>query len=237
MSRPFYRRKRFWSALAALAALGVLLVFRHDIPEWLRQFRWTDFQEAVRASGAWAPVLCILLLAVFTVTFLPTTVIVVLAGLLYDLPWAFAICWTGLGLGMVLAFLLSRGILRDRIERRFGEHPLYLKIRKHFRRDGWRLIVFMRMLPVTPYPVLNYLFGLCPVSLPVYAACSLAGVVPNIAVQLMAARAAGEMAAGRLDWRVGALLGGAAVLFLGVSLLPRIWRGREEEAPGGGSEK
>lgn len=232
MSRPFYRRKRFWSALAAVAVLGFLLVFRHDIPEWLRQFRWTDFQEAVRASGAWAPVLCIVLLAVFTVAFLPTTVIVVLAGLLYNLPWAFAICWTGLGLGMVLAFLLSRGIMRGRIERRFGEHPLYLKIRKHFRRDGWKLIVFMRMLPVNPFPLLNYLFGLCPVSLPVYAACSLAGVVPNIAVQLMAARAAGEMAEGKLDWRVGVLLGGAAVLFLVVSFLPRLLRSRVPEACG-----
>ena len=231
MSRPFYRRKRFWSALAVLAALGFLLAFRREIPEWLRQFRWTDFQEAVRASGAWAPVLCILLLAVFTVAFLPTTAIVVLAGLLYDLPWAFAICWTGLGLGMVLAFGLSRGVFRGRIERRFGAHPLYVKIRKHFKRDGWKLIVFMRMLPVNPFPLLNYLFGLCPVSLPVYAACSMAGIVPNVALQLMAARAAGEMASGKLDWKVWALLGGVAVLFLFVSFLPRILRSRVPEVP------
>ena len=222
------------TAAVAVAAVAVAVAWKHGLGEWVRGVRWEDVQEAVRNAGAWGPAVCIALLAGCTVAFMATTPVVVLAGLLYGLPWALAICWAGLGLGMAGAFGLSRTLLRGRLERRYGEHPLYLKIRRRLGKDGWKLVFFMRMLPVNPYPLLNYLFGLAPISFRAYMLASLAGVVPNILFLLLASRAAGEVATGGLDARAGALMGAAAGLFLLLCVLGRAIGRREREREGGG---
>lgn len=212
------------AAVAVVSATAVAVAWKHGLGEWVRGLRWEDVQEAVREAGAWGPGICIVLLAVCTVGFLATTPVVVLAGLLYGLPAALAICWAGLGTGMALAFLLSRTLLRKRLERRYSGHPLYLKIRRHLEREGWKLVFFMRMLPVNPYPLLNYLFGLSPIRFRAYMLASLAGVVPNILFLLMASRAAGNVATEGFNGRAAAMMGGAALLFLVLCLLPKLGR-------------
>ncbi len=221
------RGGRFVMGVAVAVAVGAAaaVAWRHGGWEWVRGLRWEDVQEAVRGAGAWGPAVCIALLAGCTVAFLATTPVVVLAGLLYGLPGALAICWAGLGLGMAGAFGLSRTLLRGRLERRYGEHPLYLKIRRRLGKDGWKVVFFMRMLPVNPYPLLNYLFGLAPISFRAYMLASLAGVVPNILFLLLASRAAGEVATGGLDARACGLMGAAAGVFLVLCVLGT-WAGK-----------
>ena len=214
------------AAVAVVVAVAVAVAWKHGLGEWVRGLHWADVQEAVRGAGAWGPAVCIVLLAVCTVAFLATTPVVVLAGLLYGLPAALAICWVGLGLGMALAFWLSRTLLRERLERRYAGHPLYLKIRSHLDREGWKLVLFMRMLPVNPYPLLNYLFGLSPIRFRAYMLASLAGVLPNILFLLMASRAAGDVATDGFNGRAAAMMGGAALLFLALCLLPKLAAGR-----------
>lgn len=224
MGRPFYRRKRFWGALLTVVLLVFIYLYRAEIPGWLQRWHWADIQQSVRDTGPWAPLICILLLALFTVFFLPTTVIVVLAGLLYGVAVGALICLAGFVLGMSTAFLLARTLLHDRVRRRFGQHPLYLRIQGHIQRDGWKIIVFMRMLPVNPYPLLNYLFALCPISYPVFILSSTIGILPNLLVFLLTTHAAGEMASGKLDMRVAILLGCGALLFAFLAFLPRLLR-------------
>lgn len=225
------RRRRFVLALvgAAALALGLWFACRHGLPAAIRNLRWEDVQKTVDAAGPWGPLLCIAMLAVCTVSFVTTTPVVLLSGVLYGLPAAVAICWTGLGIGMALSFVLSRSILRDRLERRYGEAPLYLKLRHGFERDGWKWILFARMFPVNPFPLLNYLFGLTPVSFRTYLAASLAGVIPNLFFLLLAGRAAGEMASGGLGTRPLLLLSAAALLFAALAFLPRLLRRRTED--------
>lgn len=212
-------------AVAVAVGAAAAVAWRHGGWEWVRGLRWEDVQEAVRGAGAWGPAVCIALLAGCTVAFLATTPVVVLAGVLYGLPGALAICWAGLGLGMAGAFGLSRTLLRGRLERRYGGHPLYLKIRRRMERDGWKVVFFMRMLPVNPYPLLNYLFGLAPISFRAYMLASLAGVVPNILFLLLASRAAGEVATEGLDARACALMAAAAGVFLVLCVVGK-WAGK-----------
>lgn len=219
---PRRRRVAVLAVAAVTVAAAMALAWKHGLGEWLGGLRWADVQEAVRGAGAWGPGICIALLAVCTVAFLATTPVVVLAGLLYGLPAALAICWAGLGTGMALAFWLSRTLLRERLERRYAGHPLYLRLRGPLEREGWKVVFFMRMLPVNPYPLLNYLFGLSPIRFRAYMLASLAGVVPNILFLLLASRAAGDVAADGFNARAAAMMGGAALLFLALCLLPKL---------------
>lgn len=230
MKRPLYRRKRAWSALALLLAASLAIVFRTELVAFLRAFGWEDIRAAVLASGPWAPWICILLFAFTTVFFLPTTLVGILVALLFG-PWlGLPICLAGLALGMGLSFLISRYLLRDWIERRIGDTKLYRRIEEHMRREGWKLIVFTRILPVNPFTFLNYACGLTRISFWTYLAASVVGVIPNVLALLWTTHAAGQLALGQMDWRILVLLFAGAALFAVLAWLPRLLRRRMPDA-------
>ncbi|MFN3921309.1 MAG: VTT domain-containing protein [Caldimicrobium sp.] len=73
----------------------------------------------------------------------------------------------GATFGATFSFLLSRYFFKDIIRDKLGyEKWQYLKqlTDKH----GWKALAFARLVPFFPYPVINYLFGLMPLSIKTY---------------------------------------------------------------------
>jgi uncharacterized membrane protein YdjX (TVP38/TMEM64 family) len=225
VSRPLYQRKRAWTALLLLCAAILAFVFRSDILAFVRHYRWEDLRDAILATGPMAaPVLCILLQALVTVLFLPTTVVSILIVFIYG-PWlGLPICVAGLGLGIATSFLVARYVLREWIERRIGHTKLYRRIEEHLHAEGWKLVMFTRMLPVHPFATLNYAYGLTRISFWSFLAASVVGILPNTAVLLWTAHAAGQIAVGKADWRIMLFLLSGALVFGVVAWLPRFLR-------------
>ncbi len=211
---------------------GGRLAFRYRIElfAFFSGVGWENIRDGVRASGPWAPLVCIFLYAFVTVFFGPTTLVGILVALLYG-PWlGLPICLAGLGLGMGLSFLTSRYLLHDWIERRIGDTKLYRRIEDHMRRDGWRLVLFSRMLPINPFAFLNYAYGLTRISFGPFLLASVVGVIPNTLALLWTTHAAGQLATGQLDGRVLLLLFAGAALFAVLAWLPRLLRRQMPEA-------
>lgn len=224
MTRPLYRRKRTWSGIVLLAAAALAVCYRTELIAFFRGVGWENVRHAVLASGPLAPLVCILLLAFFTIFFLPTTLVVILIALLYG-PWlGLLLSLAGLGLGMGISFLISRYLLHEWIERRLGDTKLYGYIADHMRRDGWKTVLFTRLLPINPFALLNYAFGLTRISFWAYLAASVVGIIPNILALLWTAHAAGQLATGQMDWRILILLFAGAGLFAVLAWLPRLLR-------------
>ena len=230
MKRPLHRRKRTWIVLALLAAAVLAAAFRPELAALFRAVGWADVRNGVLSTGPWAPLVCVVLYAAFTVAFLPTTLVGILVALLYGVWIGLPICLAGLGLGMGISFLISRYLLHDWIERRLGDTKLYRRIEEHMRRDGWKLVLFSRMLPINPFCMLNYAFGLTKIGFWPYLAASVAGVVPNTLALLWTTHAAGQLAKGKMDWRMLVLLFGGAIFFAILAWLPRALRGKMPEA-------
>ena len=230
MSRPLLQRKRTWIALAAVVAAALAVFYWPEISRLCARIHWADIDRAVRAAGPWAPFLCILLDAAFTVFSLPTTLVGILIALLFGVGWGLVICLAGLGLGMAAAFLTSRYLLHDWIERRLGDTRLYRRIEDHMRRDGWRLVLFSRLLPINPFSILNYAYGLTRIPFWIYLLASLVGVIPNTLALLWTTHAAGQLATGRMDWRILIALFAGAGLFACLAWLPRFLRRQKPDA-------
>ena len=230
MSKPLLLRKRLWTAIAAATALALAFLFRTELAAFFARVGWADIRQTVLAAGPWAPLLCILLYAFFTVLFLPTTLVGILVALLFG-PWlGLPICLAGLGLGMGASFLISRYWLRDWIERRIGDTRLYGRIEEHMNREGWKIVVFARMLPINPFCFLNYACGLTRIPFWRYLAASIVGVIPNTLALLWTTHAAGQLATGRMDARIAILLFAGAALFALLAWLPRLLRRRLPDA-------
>ncbi len=224
MSRNLFRRKRTWTLLAAVPAVLLVVFFWPRISSFFGRLHWEDIQNTVQASGPWAPLLCILLNALFTVLILPTTLVCILVALLFGIRWGLPICLAGLSLGMASSFLIARYLARDGIERRIGHTKLYRRLEENMRRDGWKLVFFTRLLPINPYSFLNYAYGLTSLPFGQYILASTLGVIPNVLALLWTAKAAGELARGQMDWHVLAILFAGAGLFALLAWLPKLLR-------------
>ncbi|HPC18974.1 MAG TPA: TVP38/TMEM64 family protein [Kiritimatiellia bacterium] len=222
MKRRFYRRKRTWGGLALIATGVTAVVFWPELSAFFDRLEWERLDDAVRASGRWAPLLCILLNAVFTLLLLPTTLVCILVGLLFNVGPGLTICLAGLGLGMSITFLLARFVVRDWLERRIGHTRLYRRLEENIQRDGWKIVLFSRLFPINPYGFLNYAYGLTRISFWNYLLVSTLGVIPNTLAFLWTVRAAGQLATRQMDWRVLGILSAGALLFAILAWLPRL---------------
>lgn len=166
--------------------------------------------------GWWAPVVFVLLWVVATVFFLPGVVLTVAGGLVFGAFWgAF---WTTIGAnaGAAAAFLIGRYAARGMVERMIENNPRLRKIDDGVRRHGWRMLMITRLVPVFPFNVQNYLYGLTDISLKTYVSVTLPCMVP---ATLAYSFAAGSVRTGDLA-RTLQYLGIAAVFFVLLSLIP-----------------
>ncbi|HXG29115.1 MAG TPA: FAD-dependent oxidoreductase [Nevskiales bacterium] len=148
--------------LAAIA-LALIAFFAAGGPRWLNlaavQAGLADWQ-AWRAAHPVAAVLGFFMLYVaVTALSLPGAAVLTLAaGALFGLWQGTLIASFASSVGALLAFAVSRYLLRDGVQRRFGER--LSAIDAGIRRDGALYLFTLRLVPVVPFFLINVLMGL-----------------------------------------------------------------------------
>ena len=85
-------------------------------------------------------------------------IITLLGGAIFGVFWATLLVSFASSIGATMAFLVSRLLLRDWVERRFGDYLAPLN--KGIERDGSFYLFSIRMVPLLPFFVVNLLMGL-----------------------------------------------------------------------------
>jgi uncharacterized membrane protein YdjX (TVP38/TMEM64 family) len=62
-----------------------------------------------------------------------------------------------------LAFLFARYFAREAVERKAKEYPKFRAIDRAVGEGGWKIVALVRLSPLMPFNVLNYLLGLTPI--------------------------------------------------------------------------
>lgn len=176
--------------------------------------------------GPVAPVVFIALYVVATVAFLPGAPLSLLAGLVFGPVWGTV--WTVLGatLGATLAFVVGRYAARGLVERWTRDNERVRKLDEGVEKHGWRMLVITRLVPLFPFNLQNYAYGLTGVGAGTYVLLTALCIVPGSAVYTFAG---GSLASAREDLgKTFVYLGVAAVFFVFVSLIPG-WLRRKGE--------
>jgi uncharacterized membrane protein YdjX (TVP38/TMEM64 family) len=108
--------------------------------------------------GHWSVFAFIGLYILTTSLLLPETVIAIPAGALFGLWWGVAAVGAGSLLAATLQFILSRHMLRERIQRFTAARPSWAAIQHAVQRDALRLQVLLRLTPLNPAGI-SYLLG------------------------------------------------------------------------------
>ena len=86
--------------------------------------------------------------------------------------------------GATLSFLLSRYLLRNSIQERFGDR--LQKVNEAFEREGAFYLFTMRLIAAIPFFTINLLMGLTPIRVTTYWWVSQLGMLPGTAVYVYA---------------------------------------------------
>ena len=210
-----------WALLAlALLALGAAWYFL-PVKDWVKAFNgW------VEQRGAWGYVIFIAAYAVATVLFFPGSLLTIGAGLAFGLWRGFAVVSAGSTLGAALAFLIARYFVRSRVEKAAKNNPKFAAMDEAIGREGWKMVALLRLSPLLPFNLSNYLYGVTKIGFWPYLAASWAGMLPGtfLYVYLGAAGKEASSGSGAGPWKwvlFGAGLVATVVVTIWISRLAK----------------
>ncbi len=201
----------------------VYFVLRHyGITDEIRLENVPKIKTWVASFGAIAPLVYIGLYLVSTVFFLPGSPVTVLAGFVFGPLWGVFYASIASIISVSVAFLIARYVARDLVEGWVKNNAQFRKIDEQVEEQGWRILMFTRLVPIFPFNLQNYAYGLTSIRFPIYVLVSAIFMLPGtiVLVQLGGAFVSGE---GNF-WKTAIYLGIAGILMLLLSLIPRFLR-------------
>lgn len=174
--------------LLVALALGALILLGRLAGGYVADFvRWVD------ELGPLAPVLFVVGYAVATVAFVPGSVLTLAAGAVFGIVQGVAYVFVGALLGSTAAFLVGRYVARDWVERKIRGDVRFEALDRNIGRQGFKLVLLLRLTPVMPYNLLNYALGLTRVRLAHYVLAAF-GMLPGTLLYVYSGRVAGNIA-------------------------------------------
>jgi uncharacterized membrane protein YdjX (TVP38/TMEM64 family) len=147
--------------MAALAAF-----FYFDASQYLNLEYFTSQRQALESWRDQQPLIAGLIYGgiyiVVTALSLPGAAVLTLAGgALFGLGWGLLIVSFASSLGATLAFVISRTLFRDWVQKRFSKS--LSAINAGIEKDGVFYLFTLRLVPLFPFFVINLVMGLTPI--------------------------------------------------------------------------
>ncbi len=220
-----------WVKLAVVAVVLVGMIVLANALGLFDMFKGGTLKDKVermdalfRGLAAWAPVVFVLIWIAACVMMLPGLPIAIAGGLVFGAVWGTVWSTVGANLGACLAFLIGRYAARDMVSGWVEKNKALKKIDEGVRQQGWRMLMITRLVPVFPFNIQNYVYGLTNISFGTYALVSLVCMVPGTIAFNFAAGSAREviLSGGQPDAvkKTMMYLAIAAVFFVLLSLIP-----------------
>jgi uncharacterized membrane protein YdjX (TVP38/TMEM64 family) len=197
---PWRARIKLILFVVAIAALLTLSQF-FPVVQWLK-----DAVNWMGAQGVVGLVVLALLYVAATVLFMPGWVLTVGAGTVGAAIWpenpvlAVAAGAIAVSIGSVsgatAAFVLGRTIARDWVAVKVQGNRKFRAIDEAVAAQGLKMVFLIRLVPIFPFNLLNYAFGLTKVRLWHYVLGSWIGMLPVTIVYVYLGSVAGFAAAG-----------------------------------------
>lgn len=128
--------------------------------------------------GIWTPIVyCAIYLVAVFIPYAGTTMTIV-GGLLFPPLFGTALVITISSLGSVLPFLVSKKFGRKYIKAKI-EKTKYKKYLDHTDKNSFMYVLYMRLLPLIPYELQNYIIGFVDISITKFIIVTFIGLLPG----------------------------------------------------------
>ena len=129
----------------------------------------------------------------------PAWLFALVAGLAFGLVKGILVVWIAATVAAGAAFLIARYLARSRVEKVARKNENFEAVDRAIAKNGWKVVLLLRISPFFPYTIANYLYGLTAVRFVPYLLATAVGILPMVAIYVSigaAGREAVEAAAG-----------------------------------------
>jgi uncharacterized membrane protein YdjX (TVP38/TMEM64 family) len=176
-------------ALCAVVATLVLAFFVFDLRQYVALEFFQSRRDAIVSYVASKPVFAS---AVFFAIYVAVTglsvpgafVLTIVAGALFGLVWGTLLVSFASSIGATLAFLTSRALLREWVQRKLGAR--LAAVNAGVEKEGAYYLFALRLAPVFPFFVINLAMGLTPMRTRTFYWVSQLGMLPGTIIYIYA---------------------------------------------------
>jgi len=208
-------KKRVFIFLTILAVLFIAVKY-FNIANYLNE---KNLKELIKQSGIWAPLIFILIYSITPALFLPAIPLALVAGVVFGPFWGVIYSDIGATIGATLSFLLARYFLRDWVSEKVKGSKLETLYRD-IEKNGFKVVAFTRLVPLFPYNMLNYFFGITKVRFIDYFIATLFCMIPGAIGFVVFGSSIFDLLKGKIT---GKFIIGIVIILL-ISLIPIIYK-------------
>ncbi|HCJ9832045.1 TPA: TVP38/TMEM64 family protein [Escherichia coli] len=162
----------FALAIYAIHAFGLFDLLT-DLPH---------LQTLIRQSGLFGYSLYILLFIIATLFLLPGSILVIAGGIVFGPLLGTLLSLIAATLASSCSFLLPRWLGRDLLLKYVGHSHTFKAIEKGIARNGIDFLILTRLIPLFPYNIQNYAYGLTAIAFWPYTLISALTTLPGIVI-------------------------------------------------------
>jgi len=170
-------RHRGWIRIASIVAIltGLFLIMR-TLPVEAGVDR---LQGWVDAQGALGPLAYGGIYALAALLFVPGSVLTIASGALFGLWWGTLTVSLASTTAAAIAFLIGRHLARGAVQQQAAKYPSFQAVDRAIGEEGWKIVALLRLAPVFPFSIGNYLLGLTSIRFWPYVLSSWLAMLPG----------------------------------------------------------
>lgn len=165
--------------ILSIILIGVFVYFLYNLNRF-KTFSSMDLKTYLLNYGNMAPILYIIMFTLVPLTLFPDSILAIGGGLAFGLIRGSIYTLIGAMMGASLSFYLARFLGRDFI-RKITKHKL-AHFEDSLEKNGFMLILILRMIPLFPFDVISYSAGISKIKFKDFILASLIGIIPGILV-------------------------------------------------------
>jgi len=211
--------KDWWKPVILLAVIIILFVvmniygFGQDIQK---------LQHWIQDQGIWGPVVFFFIYLGSVIATIPGTIFGVIAGGLFGSLVGVIIISVSSTIGASICFLIARYFARDTVARWLSKNKTMKRLDELTEEQGMMIVGLTRLIPLFPFTLLNYGFGLTKVSFRTYVFWSWLCMLPGTIIVVVGTDA---LTQGLTQGRIPLELVGVLVITI-ISLALIVWYSR-----------
>ena len=179
------------ASLIVIIILGRLFVIGNSLE---------SFNLWVEDLGKWGYITFFGIFVFSTVLLLPGSVLTLGAGFSFGMVVGSLVASISATVGASLAFLIARYLARDTVLKKLNQNVKFAAVDSAIGREGGKIVLLLRLNPISPFNTLNYFLGLTAVRFWSYLLASWIGMIPGTILYVylgVAGKAGLEAASGK----------------------------------------
>lgn len=194
--------------------------------------RLGDLRGWIQGLGVWGPIVFIGIYVIATIAAIPGLALTIAAGVIFGSVMGTILVSIASTLGASLAFLIARYFARDSIASSLSKNEKFTKLDQMTEKYGAFIVAFTRLVPLFPFNLLNYGFGLTRVRFWTYVFWSWLCMLPGTMIYVVGSDAFTKaVAEGKVPWTLIISLAAIIVLLLVIGTFVRkIMKKKESES-------